>query len=179
MRVFAAAVALVLLLAGCVPTSPSPSPTPEASSTPVFASEEEALAAAEEAYAAYQAASDAVGASGGLDLAPLEPLLTDEQLQREKEGFELYRSNNWRTTGASTFDSVRLQSYEAGEPARVTVYLCSDVTMLRLIDATGADVTPPERPNRIPLQVSFEVRSGQAQPLVSGSDVWEGDNFCA
>ena len=54
-----AAVALaVLLLSGCVPQQSTDTPTPEPSSTPVFATEEEALAAATAAYAAYQAGVD-------------------------------------------------------------------------------------------------------------------------
>ena len=48
-----AALAVVLLLTGCSLASPEVAPTPTPSATPVFASEEEALAAAEEAYAAY------------------------------------------------------------------------------------------------------------------------------
>src|SRR3954462_13593979 len=53
-----ATAALLLALAGCVPTDSHPTSWPHPSATPVFASDAEALAAAEKAYAAYEAAVD-------------------------------------------------------------------------------------------------------------------------
>ncbi|MBW4033634.1 MAG: hypothetical protein HIU88_13400, partial [Acidobacteria bacterium] len=47
------AVAMLLALVGCVPTGQHAASSPTASLTPVFASDAEALAAAEKAYAAY------------------------------------------------------------------------------------------------------------------------------
>ena len=58
MRVLAV-IGVVLLLAGCVQTGTKDASTPAPSVTPVFASEEEALAAAEEAYACLLYTSDA------------------------------------------------------------------------------------------------------------------------
>ncbi len=55
----------VLLLSGCLPPQTTVTPTPEATAAPVFASDEEALAAATAAYAAYLAMSDQIFAEGG------------------------------------------------------------------------------------------------------------------
>ncbi|MES1170616.1 MAG: hypothetical protein ABUL47_08010, partial [Leifsonia sp.] len=52
-----AAAVLLAVLAGCVPTG-TPTKSPRATATPVFASDAEALAAAEKAYAAYESAVD-------------------------------------------------------------------------------------------------------------------------
>lgn len=177
MRVIAA-LALVLLLSACVPTSPEPTPTPSPAVTPVFASEEEALAAAEEAYAAYQAATDLVTASGGKDASPLRDLVTADQYQRELEGFEAFAATGWRTVGMSTFDSMQLQSYVDAGSVQLGVYVCSDVSMVRLVDGAGADVTPPKRPNRLPLVVTFESAEDNGL-LVASSDLWDGGGLCA
>ncbi|HWR86002.1 MAG TPA: hypothetical protein VN200_08420, partial [Rhodoglobus sp.] len=118
MRVFAA-LALVLLLAGCVPTPPAPSPTPEASSTPVFATEEEALAAAEEAYAAYQTAVD--DALSTLDAAELAGVATDAALQAAEESVASFAEKQQRQVGQSRFDTVSLAQHS--EPL-LQIYAC-------------------------------------------------------
>ncbi|HWU47090.1 MAG TPA: hypothetical protein VN133_10080, partial [Humibacter sp.] len=46
------------VLAGCTPSAPKPTHSPTASRTPMFASDEEALKAATDAYAAYLKMSD-------------------------------------------------------------------------------------------------------------------------
>ena len=50
----AVTVTVAVLLSGCVPQGPEVTPPPESSTAPIFASDEEALAAATEAYEAYQ-----------------------------------------------------------------------------------------------------------------------------
>ncbi|MDQ1582169.1 MAG: hypothetical protein QOF36_223, partial [Microbacteriaceae bacterium] len=56
---------IVITLAGCA-TSASPMPTPSAVHSPLFASDEEALKAATDAYAAYLAMSDTIAQEGGV-----------------------------------------------------------------------------------------------------------------
>lgn len=174
-----AALALMLLLSGCVPTPPAETPVASPSPTPVFASEEEALAAAEEAYAAYQAVTDAVTAGGAVDGSPLRQVVTETQYERELEGLETFAATGWHTVGSSTFDSMTLQSYEYGNMAYVTVYVCSDVTDVRLLDDAGVDVTPVSRPDRLPLVVGFESSPNRTMLLVADSDVWDGGGICA
>ncbi len=61
----AAVVIACALISGCLPTPTNVIPTAVPTGTPVFASEEEALAAAIEAYEAYLAVSDAILPDGG------------------------------------------------------------------------------------------------------------------
>ena len=62
----ALAALVVSLFSGCIPTEPlADTPAPQPTSTPVFASEEEALAAAVEAYAGYLEMSDLIASEGG------------------------------------------------------------------------------------------------------------------
>ncbi len=58
---------LLLVLTGCTPGDEVVVPDPEPTVEPMFATDEEALAAAEEAYGAYLAASDASLAGGGVE----------------------------------------------------------------------------------------------------------------
>lgn len=168
------AAVLLVLLAGCDgPPSPlTPVPTP--SVTPVFASDEEALAAAEASYAAYLAVSDAASADGWRQPELLAEYVTSEELVQTRETYAELAATGRHTQGSSTFDSATLQQFDGQELA---IYLCLDVSKVRLVDADGQDVTPLSRPNRIPLEVGFRItESGHL--LLSSSDVWDGVELC-
>jgi len=176
------ALACVLAVSGCVGAEPSePSPSPTASAEPVFASEQEALAAATEVYEGYTKVGDQIAADGGTEVNRLAPFVTDAQLQQEDSSYGALRDRSLVGVGAASFDSVRLQDFRPDLAANDTlnVYLCSDITRLRLFDASGADVTPPDRTDRLPLLVSFLLTEQDERPLlIDGSDTWSGDNFC-
>lgn len=169
----------LLVLSGCLPQSPTVTPTPQPSSTPVFASDEEALAAAEAAYAEYLRVSDAITADGGANPERIEPLVTPERAPAEAEVFAKFASRLLHTQGATAFDSGSLQVYAEDGIGRASLglYLCIDVTNVRILDSSGSDVTP-DRTNRLPLVVAFETRSGNPNLLISGSDAWNGADFC-
>lgn len=176
----AVAAAVVVALSGCLAPLPDPKPAPAPTADPVFASEEEALAAATKAYAAYLAVSDEI-TSGIADAEQIAPLVTDEYKILETNGFEKLRTDGIVTSGQSTFDSVRLQQYSdsISETDSFTAYLCSDISSVRLVDSNGQDVTPPERMNRLPLEIDFYFDTDDpSQLLIGRSDVWSGTNFC-
>jgi hypothetical protein len=181
-RISCAALAVALLLSGCVPTPTPPSSTPKPTATPVFASEAEALAAATKAYAAYSAASDAVTSQSGINPERISRFVSDNQLMRELKGFKYFRDKAVSSVGNTKFDSVRIESYSgaAATSFELSVYLCSDVSSIRLVDSMGADVTPPNLPNRSPLEVGFDLGSGPKEKLiVSRSDSWTGTDYCS
>ncbi|HEU4849775.1 MAG TPA: hypothetical protein VFS93_05120 [Terrimesophilobacter sp.] len=176
----AAALAAVLLLAGCVPGEPVITPEPDPDATPVFASGEEALAAATEAYARYLEVSDQITADAGADPNRLKPFVTEKQLQDEVTAFEEWSQSGDSSVGESTFDTVTLQQY-AEEPdghGTLTVYLCVDVSDVRIVDAQGTDTTPKERINRYPLEVSFDVVDADTV-LIARSESWPAANYCS
>jgi hypothetical protein len=180
----AAALAVVFALAvtGCVPQSHKPPPpTPSPSSTPVFASDEEALAAATKAYAAYLEVEDRVAEEGGNDIEQLSGYVTTDQLMREREAFKVFLSSGKVSRGASSFDTVSLEKYSTSSEGTTTLslYLCLDVSNVRILGTGGVDVTPAGRPDRYPLEVDLQARQGSDSILVSRSDAWRGDNFCA
>jgi hypothetical protein len=170
-----------LLLTGCVPPAGDPTPTPAASSTPVFASEEEALAAAEEAYAAYLAVSDAITADGGANPERIEPFVSAAQYEAELEGFRLYGERGWHTAGASRFEKPELQVFaDYGDgSADVSMYVCSDLSALRILDETGVDVTPPDVVDRQLVEVVFSAVADRAPLLrLESTELWNSGSGC-
>jgi hypothetical protein len=168
-----------LALAGCVPDDDPVVLDPEPTVTPIFESDEEALAAAEEAYGAYLAASDQVSASGGVDTALLEPHATADYLEFLTPEFEEFEESGRKTTGATRFDSFELQQHaELGEQALVSIYLCLDVSDVRVLDQNNVDVTPIERQLRLPLEVTLVATSSEESLRVDSSQLWDGANFC-
>jgi hypothetical protein len=172
---------VIAVFAGC---AASPVPTPTLSSTPdaapLFDSDEEALAAAEEAYAAYQAMSNQIARDGGNDVERLAPMVTAKHLEKEEIAFASFVDKGWTGDGGVEFDSMRLQrQVETDRVATITVYLCMDVANARLLDARGQDVTPSTRAIRTPLEVTFVSAKRDSRSLVmEASDIWSGADFC-
>lgn len=167
-----AALALMLLLSGCVPTPPAETPVASPSPTPVFASEEEALAAAEEAYAAYLAVSNQVFAEGGANPERLNSVATGDFLADEMAGFERVRASGWRSTGLTAYRDVVLQSYAPGSSTGVVgIYVCEDVSGVDVLDASGVSVVSPSRPDTTTMQVIFDLGDSNTL-LISSREAW-------
>ena len=176
--VLALAALAVVALSGCFAAAPVEPPAPTASAAPVFASEEEALAAATEAYAAYLAVSDQVGNDGGSGVDRLATLLSAEYFDEQKGSYLELQSDGLRTSGSTTFEPPILQSVERTDrEAVISVYVCVDVTNVRVIDQSDIDVTSSERPNRYPLVVEFEGADADELRMISSSP-WTGESFC-
>ncbi len=178
MRVLAV-IGVVLLLAGCVQTGPEDASTPAPSVTPVFSSEEEALAAAEEAYAAYVRLADQIGQQGGAEPQRLLTVMTAAAAASEIESFERFSTAGWRSVGNTTFDRFTLQAFEPTSLAGVvSVYVCSDVSNVDVIDATGSSVVSPDRPSRTAFTVEFDAVRSDAALVISSKSVWDGAGVC-
>jgi hypothetical protein len=175
------AVAVLLALAGCVPSDSHASAAPSASATPLFASDAEALAAAEKAYAAYLRVSAEITADGGSDSSRIDPLVTKAQAVKEHETYRFFADKSLRTTGVPTLGSVELQqvTYRSTGDAELALYVCVDATSVRVIDLAGEDVTPSDRVDQMSLEVTM--RSSEAQPtqlLLAESNTWSGAGVC-
>lgn len=170
MRALALLLPLVVL-AGCVgPPVVTPVPTPTA--TPVFASDEEALAAAEDSYRAYLAAVDLSLATK--DGSGLSRVATGNALAEALESVQGFIEKGETLVGQSSFRSMTLISQTLD--GRVDTYACLDISKTDVIDGMGKTIVPPDRANVYPMQLSFEV---DAERLVVGdSEVWSGENFC-
>lgn len=179
----AAAGVVALALSGCV-GAPERTPTPPASASesaaPVFASDEEALAAAEISYARYLTVVDQLTQDGGKDPYRVMDVATEHYAMELLDSLRELRDSGNHTNGNTRFDNMRLvERSEVGGSAEVSVLLCFDVGDVRILDSTGADVTPADRPARSPIQAQFESSPGNPTDLLpSGSETWPGESFC-
>lgn len=176
-----ALVGLLLLLAGCVPTpaaSPSPVPTPT-TAAPIFASEEEALAAAETAYAAYQAAVDA--SLQNLDDGGLTAVASGIALSQAKESVATFQREGKQLIGLTNVRTLRVVQTGgllsgAGDPV-MQIYGCIDTSSTDVVDPQGTSVVASDRRTSYPTVITLEWSDDRLR--VNAVEVWEGDDFCA
>jgi len=169
----------MLALTGCVEGDRIPTLPPTPTSTPIFASDEEALAAAEDAYAAYNEVSALIAMDGGADPERIAPFVTEEQLTDELEGSDFYQRNGIHASSGGVVTSTVLQQYiESDGQAEVVVYVCLDVSGARILDASGADVTPVDRAPVIALEVVL-TGDDPTSLLIADSQQWSSTDFCS
>lgn len=172
----------LIVMTGCAATAP---PTPSPASTaaqpgPIFATDEEALAGATEAYAAYLAMSDSITETLDADPMRIAEVVSPQNVQNNVDGFLSLSAKGSRSIGATSLDSLRLQgTSQVDSRARVVVYLCVDVSGIRLHDESGVDVTPAARPNRIPIEATLVSDADRSKTLlVDRTAPWTGESFC-
>lgn len=180
------ACALVLGVTACSPTdadgpegSAAP-PSAAATDEPIFASDEEALAAAVEAYEAYVAASARVARSGGEGSESITPLIGPEFDAVVQDEFAALRESKLRLIGESVHYNERLESFDLeGENATVKMLVCRDISGTRLVRTDGEDVTPEGRDliqaSRVDLSTDGP---GSANLIVVGAERLEDEEGC-
>lgn len=137
------------ILAGCT-SELAPDPTPNAS----FSSEEEAFAAAEEVYRTYNDAVNAerAGRPSGDSFDYLTGLVLEQEIRTAQE---------LRDAGVHIDGSTRIVKFQAVTAdidvvvAEVTANVCLDLSGVRAIDASGADVTATGRSDTYAVEVRF------------------------
>ena len=163
-------------LVGCVP-GPDASPSPTATAAgPRFASDEEALAAAEEAYAAYRSLADQISNDGGLRPERIATVTTPELAAQEIAGYQELSAAGLRTVGLSQFSSLRLDDRRPRTDESVSVVLCDDVSGIEVVGPDGKVVTSPTRPDAVWMAVSFAWSSSD-NLVVAAREVLE-DGSC-
>ncbi len=175
----AAAGAVALLLSGCTGGAPAASPSPSADAAePIFATDEEALAAAVEAYEAYMAVDAQIGEDGGSDPERILGVVSEEYSLDVIAEYEDLADHGYKVTGTSTIDTTSLVEKAGNEShAVVTIYACVGVGTTRIIDAGGIDITPVNRDPETPLVLVFAGTNADELKLTR-SDLWTGSDFC-
>jgi hypothetical protein len=176
-RVGAALAVLIAALAvgGCVEDEPDPTQSPDPSPSPLFESDEEALAAAEEAYGRYLRAVDAALQSGGRDTDLLVKTASGEALNSAQSDVSDFAANGLRTIGDTRINAIILQSIDA---ASITVYVCEDVSGVDLLDSTGVSIVSPDRMTLTSFEVALEQSGVMPELIVQERTVWEGESVC-
>jgi len=181
-RVGAALAVLVAALAvgGCVEDEPDTTPNPEPTSTPLFESDEEALAAAEEAYGRYQAVEDEVFADGGAGSERIEAVAVRDALEAARLGFDELVSNGYRGVGRTKFDSLELQQFapEIETENVVIAYICLDFSESDVVDQTNTSIVSPDRLIRQRFEVSFDLAVDEPRLILAMREPWTGAGTC-
>ncbi|MDH6255315.1 hypothetical protein [Aurantimicrobium minutum] len=165
---------IAIALAGCSAQPPAPKEATAApEQKPLFATDAEALAAAEAAYANYLEVSDQIARDGGANPERLKGLVSDELLKSQYSSYENAALSKLKASGSSTFYNFKLQQFK---PGQLSNYVCLDVSGIRVLDESGLDATPADRPNLLPLSLSWLQKGNQI--VLESSDVWTGENFC-
>ena len=176
MRFAPALAALVVLaaLAGCSPVSTEPEPPPPgrgwAQPALAFESEEAALAAATEFYAKVVQAGAAIGA----DPNQLRLYSTPAYFESQVEAYNALADKGQRLSGTSTVLEVRLQQWDRNT---MTIYACHDFSGVRLLDNSGKDVTPEDRPDIATFEVGVVLAPG-SRLLIESSELWSHGSKC-
>ena len=164
---------IAIALAGCSAQQPSPKETTAAADQkPLFASDEEALAAAQAAYANYLEVSDQIARDGGANPERLKDVVTADMYLSEKSTMDSYVEKNIFMQGNTLFDTSHIQSVT---DHAVTMYLCLDTSQAGLSNLEGPVIGNTS--DRWPLLVTMSADSSGTL-LLSDSQTWSGTNFC-
>jgi hypothetical protein len=174
MRMLSVALALALLLSGCSPNGTPAIPVPEPTSAPVFASDEDALAAAKVALAAYIAVSDAISQDGGANPERIAEVVTPEWLPTELNSWRAFQRRGEKLVGSTSIKKVKLE--QTSDAGTVVVYACIDFTASTMIDKTGIDVGR-KGPDDGTLEITFEIAKS-VDLLLADSELWSGESIC-
>jgi hypothetical protein len=181
-KVAALVVAIVvsLTLAGCVQQSPHVIPTSAPSTTPVFASDAAALAAATKAYVAYLAVSDQVANDGGADSDRFDSVVTKDWLPKELASAGALVSSKRKQQGSTSAVEIKLQQRsQKGHTALVSIYACLDLSHVQYVDTdTGLNPSDPLS-SLVPVEVDLSSSTTASKLLVERNTPWQGSDFCS
>lgn len=143
----------------------------------IFSSEEAALQAAIDVYHEFNAAYDAITASGVAKFETLKGLVTDDYYIYVSSDSS-FEDSGVHTEGSSSFDTASVVSFEQdSSKATLVMRLCRDVSNVKIIDSTGKDVSSDDRRIRFPYEVTVVTNSVDEFPI-SNTKTWMGENFC-
>ena len=163
---------VAVALAACsTQATPKPETTQAATEKPLFATDEEALAAAQAAYANYLEVSDQIARDGGANPERLKDFVTADMYQSEKATLDSLSQKQMIMTGQSRFDTAHIQAITGSS---VSMYLCLDTSEARL---SSPDLVPDSSVNRWPLVVTMS-KSNSGELVLEDSQTWSGTNFC-
>ena len=150
-------VVIVAALVGCADATRIPPPEPSSAIEPLFASDEEALEAATEAYEQFLAVSGQILREGGQGPERLKPLVSDAVYESEAEGFALLEENGWRAVGESVLIGSELQQHTPGPPgiAEVIAYVCVSVENNDIVDTAGLSQVATDRATEVSFEIVF------------------------
>lgn len=167
---------LLVSLSGCAPSDATGLPEPTATFVAPYASDEEALAAAEAAYREYTRVTLASYREGSIDPAPLSTVASGDHLSELLLEFDERVADGRYILGESSFDQVVLQRYSRDSSPNevIAVYLCDDLSRLS-IHRNGQKIGPETPLPPMTMQVVFDISANSKTLRVSSRDIWSAD----
>ncbi|GAA5152088.1 hypothetical protein GCM10025768_19540 [Microbacterium pseudoresistens] len=144
----------LVALGGCAATPDETTPT----SSPVFASEDDAFAAAEVTYLEYMETFNSIDFTDEDTFAPHLDLTVGELRDEERKSLSEMHANGTQVTGAASVKWFRgLDVYADG---LISARVCTDVSQTELVDSSGRSLTSASRPTLVATEVSFVTSNG-------------------
>ena len=165
---------------GDAPRASTTAPSAAATDEPIYASDEEALAAAVEAYEAYSEMSNRIANAGGEGSESIATLVTEDVNEALQAEFAAIREGELRTVGTTIVYGGLLEAWETSEAEiEASALFCRDVSGTRVVRKDGSDATAPDRDVIQAVRVTFV--SGPGNPndlLISGVERWQDESHC-
>ncbi len=171
------AIALVVMLTACTESARIPDAEPSSEGEPLFASDDEALAAATAAYEEYLAVLDAALASETDNEPMLSEVASGAALEDAEQTYASFVGEGFRLSGRRTLKtSILQQATPVDDGVEVQIYICESVQGVDVLNAEGVSQVDPERPTFTAFEVSvfFDGDVGR----VLERTVWPGGGVC-
>ena len=168
---------LVLVLVGCTPTTVIPPAGPPSEQAPLFESDEEALAAATEAYEEFLAVSSQILQDGGEDPERARTYLSESVFAEELAGYEQFAKSGFRLIGQSRITNSVLQQWSQYDMnAEIIAYFCVSLEGTDVVDGSGESIVTTDRPE----QSVFEIvlTGSRSQLVIERKQVWSDESAC-
>lgn len=179
-RLALAVLSLVLVvapLAACTESTRIPPAEPPSATEPLFASDEEALEAATEAYEEYLLVLDGLLQSPKIVDSDFDGIATGEALEIARDSIQQFIDDGLAITAPRRIGKAELQQViEGAESVEVVVYFCEDVSGITLIDREGRSLTTEDRPDHATFEVTVAFTDSAA--LVADRSFWSNESSC-
>lgn len=159
----------VAALVGC-----TPAPEPEPTKTELFASDEEAFAAAEETYRAYTDALNQVDTRDPDTFEPVYQYSSGSFEASDKENLSWMHAENL-TLGGETRVIEFVGTHISRDRSDIQARVCIDVSAMTLVNPAGESQVNPTRPDTYALDVTF--KADDARLLIDSAQTPE-DQSC-
>jgi len=120
---------------------------PDPEPAPLFSSEEEAFAAAEETYRAYVDALNQVDLSDPETFEEVYAWTTGDANAGERKSLSGMHADGWVVSGKTTVESVSPGSIDDEIDPTIVIHACINVGLVEVYDATGISQVAEDRPD--------------------------------
>ncbi|KRA23111.1 hypothetical protein ASD65_00765 [Microbacterium sp. Root61] len=148
------AVAIVAIALVCAVMSGCGGQPQPVTSTPLFSSEDEAFAAAEETYRSYVDALNQVDLSDPETFEEVYAWTTGDANAGERKSLSKMHADGWTVSGETAITRFQGQSI-ANDTAAVVALACTDVSAVTVNDGEGKSVVAHDRPTSYTVEISF------------------------